>query len=63
MDELNDMEIEALRQASTPTGIDPTQMDDFMVTVIFPLIEAGLLESGFPIRITSNGRDVLDMQS
>ncbi|MBF0381884.1 MAG: hypothetical protein HQL69_12755 [Magnetococcales bacterium] len=60
MNKLNKMEIMALKQAESQNGIDPVSMDDFYVTVVFPLIEAGLLESGFPIRITAKGRAELD---
>jgi hypothetical protein len=60
MEKLNKMEVSALKQAQSKNGIDPVSMDDFYVTVVFPLIESGLLESGFPIRITPKGRAVLE---
>ncbi|MBF0445599.1 MAG: hypothetical protein HQL68_08405 [Magnetococcales bacterium] len=63
MEKLNKMEVSALKQAQSQEGIDPVGMDDFYVTVIFPLIESGLLESGFPIRITPKGSAVLEEYS
>jgi hypothetical protein len=59
MDEMSEMQIAALKQADSHDGIDPSSIDNFFVTVVFPLIDAGFLESGFPIRITPKGRVVL----
>jgi hypothetical protein len=60
MEKLNKMEVSALKQANSNGGIDPASMDDFYVTVVFPLIESGLIESGFPIRITAKGIATLE---
>jgi hypothetical protein len=59
MQDLTGMDIAALKQADSEKGIDPASMDDFYVTVVFPLIERGLLESGFPIRTTAQGKAAL----
>ncbi|MBF0194468.1 MAG: hypothetical protein HQL71_07895 [Magnetococcales bacterium] len=60
MEKLNNLEVSALKQAQSKNGIDPVSMDDFYVTIVFPLIESGLLDSGFPIRITPKGSALLE---